>query len=66
LEERIPASASPVTNVFPLLPSHDESPLSLHKNNVNEVIFKSTFPELTKRGTDTSKGTEKIEELEGK
>jgi hypothetical protein len=59
LEYRIPTSASPV-------PSHEESPLTLDESNGNEFIFKSTWTELTKRGTDTSKGTDEIEELEGK
>jgi len=59
LEDRIPTSASPV-------PSHEESPLTLDESNGNEFIFKSTWTELTKRGTDTSKGTDEIEELEGK
>jgi hypothetical protein len=66
LEERIPPSAYPVTNAFQLLPSHEKLPLLLHKDNVNEVISNSTFAEPTKRGSDTSKGTEEIEELEGK
>jgi hypothetical protein len=59
LEDRIPTSASPV-------PSHEESPLTLDESNGNEFIFKSTWTELTKRGTDTSKGTDEIEESEGK
>jgi hypothetical protein len=59
LEDRIPTSASPV-------PSHEESPLTLDESNGNEFIFKSTWTELTKRGTDTSKATDEIEESEGK
>jgi len=52
LEDRIPTSASPV-------PSQEES-------NGDDIIFKLTLTELTKRGTDTSKGTDEIDESEGK
>jgi hypothetical protein len=40
--------------------------LSLDESNNDEFIFKLTLTELTKRGTDTSKGTDEIEESEGK
>jgi hypothetical protein len=59
LEDRIPTSASPV-------PSHEESPLTLDESNGDEFIFKLILTELMKQDTDTSKGADKIEELEGK
>ena len=59
LEDRIPTSASPV-------PSQEESPLTLDESNGDEFIFKLTLMDLTERGTDTSKGADEIDELEGK
>jgi hypothetical protein len=59
LEDRIPTSASPV-------PSQEESPLTLDESSGDEFIFKLTLMDLTERGTATSKGTEEIDESEGK
>jgi hypothetical protein len=59
LKDRIPTSASPV-------PSQEESILTLDESNGDEFIFKLTLMELTKQGTDTSKGTDEIDESEGK
>jgi hypothetical protein len=55
LEDRIPTSASPV-------PSQKELPLTLDESNGDEFIFKLALMELTKRGTDTSKGTDEIDD----
>jgi len=59
LEDRIPTSASPV-------PLQEESPLTLDESNGNKFIFKLTLMELTEWGTDTSKGSDEIDESEGK
>jgi hypothetical protein len=40
--------------------------LPLDESNGDEFIFKLTLTELTQWGTDSSKGTVKIEESEGK
>jgi hypothetical protein len=59
LEDWIPLSASPV-------PLQEESPLTLDESSGDELIFKLTLMDLTERGTATSKGTDEIDESEGK
>ena len=54
-----PPSASPV-------PLQEESPLTLDESSGDEFIFKLTLMDLTERGTATSKGTDEIDESEGK